>query len=336
MALVKTTKISPTPAKGGQAAERGIKTANSKKAVILPVTAGKGVQKDKVAERIAAATEELASGLTEAAAAAEELRRSMEQIAAGADEAAGASQEQLAAIKNVTANLTIARNEADSSRRKTEATQMLLTEAAAQISASVQAIEKNAERQMASAKIIGELERRAQDVSTITATVSRISDQTNLLALNAAIEAARAGDHGRGFAVVAEEVRKLAEESGDSATTIAELVKEIQQGIDRVVALVQQAAQLADDGVESSGRAQVAFADIGDAIAGISESVDGMTETSTEIATVAEQSSASAQQMTSATQETSAQSRELRTSLSELASTADRLLEASRQFSLTD
>src|ERR1700761_3490660 len=251
MALVKTTKISPTPAKGGQAAERGIKTANSKKAVILPVTAGKGVQKDKVAERIAAATEELASGLTEAAAAAEELRRSMEQIAAGADEAAGASQEQLAAIKNVTANLTIARNEADSSRRKTEATQMLLTEAAAQISASVQAIEKNAERQMASAKIIGELERRAQDVSTITATVSRISDQTNLLALNAAIEAARAGDHGRGFAVVAEEVRAFAETSDKSALEVQGLAEEISTNVRNAVETIAAAASAAQSQANS-------------------------------------------------------------------------------------
>ena len=75
----------------------------------------------------------------------------------------------------------------------------------------MRAIEKNADRQVTSGKIIAELERRAQDVGAITGTVSRISDQTNLLALNAAIEAARAGDHGRGFAVVAEEVRALAE-----------------------------------------------------------------------------------------------------------------------------
>jgi len=183
---------------------------------------------------------------------------------------------------------------------------------------------------------IDELARKSTEINGILETITRIADQTNLLALNAAIEAARAGDHGRGFAVVADEVRKLAEESGDSATTIAELVKEIQQGIDSVVELVQQAAQLADDGVESSGRAQVAFAEIGDAIAGISESVDGMTETSTEIATVAEQSSASAEEMSSATQETSAQSRELSTSLADLATTADRLLEASRQFSLAE
>ena len=182
---------------------------------------------------------------------------------------------------------------------------------------------------------IDELARKSSEIGGILATITGIADQTNLLALNAAIEAARAGEHGRGFAVVAEEVRKLAEESGGSATTIAELVKEIQQGIDRVVGLVEQAAQLADQGVESSERAEQAFNEIGEAIAGISERVSGMAETSSEIAGVAEESSASAEEMSSATLQTSTQSQELNASLAELASTADRLLEASRQFNVS-
>ncbi len=158
---------------------------------------------------------------------------------------------------------------------------------------------------------IEELARKSDQIGGILDTITGIADQTNLLALNAAIEAARAGDHGRGFAVVAEEVRRLAEQSGDSATSIAELIQEIQQGIDGVVGLVKQAAMLADEGVETSERAQQAFVDIGDAIAGISERVAGMADTSLEIASVAEQSSAAAQEMSSATQETSAQSQEV-------------------------
>ncbi|MGN6872055.1 MAG: methyl-accepting chemotaxis protein [Solirubrobacteraceae bacterium] len=183
---------------------------------------------------------------------------------------------------------------------------------------------------------IDELARKSNEIGGILETITGIADQTNLLALNAAIEAARAGEHGRGFAVVAEEVRKLAEESGGSATTIAQLVQEIQQGINRVVGLVEQAAQLADQGVESSERAQEAFGEIGDAIAGISASVGGMAENSTEIATVAEESSASAEEMSSATLETSSQSQELSASLADLATTAERLLEASQQFNLSE
>jgi methyl-accepting chemotaxis protein len=181
---------------------------------------------------------------------------------------------------------------------------------------------------------IQELARKSGEIGGILQTITGIADQTNLLALNAAIEAARAGEHGKGFAVVAEEVRKLAEESADSASTIAALVDEIQQGIERVVGLVHEAAELADQGVESSEHAHEAFVEIGGAIAAITERVEEMAGTSTEIAAVAEQSSASAQEMSSSAQQSSGQSQELTASLEDLANTAEQLLDASGQFSL--
>lgn len=240
MALVKTSKVG-----AGAVAEPSaprVSTPPPARERLRPAGADR---QDKVSERVAAATEELASGLTEAAAAAEELRRAMEQIAAGAEEAAGASQEQLAGINSVMAGLGIARAQAEGSRRRTEAVQIVLAEAAVQITTSVRAIERNAERQGASVEIIRELERRAQDIGEITRTVSRISDQTNLLALNAAIEAARAGEQGRGFAVVAEEVRALAETSEKSAQEVQGLADTIQAEVVGVVTAVQSAVDTA-------------------------------------------------------------------------------------------
>jgi methyl-accepting chemotaxis protein len=244
MALVKTSKIAaglepaepaPEPLKAGVGARPSPRVRRT------TPRAGD----DKVSERLAAATEELAGGLAEAAAAAEELRRSMAQIASGAEEAAGASQEQLAAIKSVVTNLNAARAQAEASRRRTEATQGMLSEATVQITNSVRSVERNAARQVASVEVIAELERRARDIGEITRTVSRISDQTNLLALNAAIEAARAGDHGRGFAVVADEVRALAESSDRSAQEVQGLAGGIEADVQGIVAAVRTAAQAA-------------------------------------------------------------------------------------------
>ncbi len=243
MPLVKTTKIAPAAAKPVSPGNRA-KADRPPRNIPASSAAIKG-SIGKVSERIAAATEELASGLTEAAAAAEELMRSMEQISAGADEAAGATQEQLSAIRNVSENLVVARREAEDTRRLTEGTQLQVAEASTRISASVQAIEKNAERQVGIGRLISELDRRAQDVSSITGTVSKISDQTNLLALNAAIEAARAGDHGRGFAVVAEEVRALAEVSDRSALEVQGLAEEIISNVRGAVDVINSAATIA-------------------------------------------------------------------------------------------
>ena len=212
----------------------------------MPPKAPPGARSEQAAERIAAATEELASGLTEASAAAEQLRRAMEQIAAGAEEASGTSQAQLAALTSIVANLDTARGEADASERRTERVQLVLVETATTLTASVRAIEQNIARQQASVAVIAELERRARDIGEITRTVTRISDQTNLLALNAAIEAARAGDQGRGFAVVADEVRALAEISEKRASDVQGLAETIQHDVIEIVQAVAAAASRAE------------------------------------------------------------------------------------------
>lgn len=80
-------------------------------------------------------------------------------------------------------------------------------------------------------EVIKELESQSIEIGKIIEAITAISNQTNLLALNAAIEAARAGEHGKGFAVVAEEVRKLSEETNNSASLISTIVEAIQKDI---------------------------------------------------------------------------------------------------------
>lgn len=207
-------------------------------------------RQQKVAERVASATSQMASGIQESASASEQLRKSMEQIAAGAQEASGAAQQSMAAMNAITRTINESKERAEASRQKSDLLQTLLGEVGAQIAASVTSIGANAERQLASVAMVNELEKQAASIGEIVKAVARIADQTNLLALNAAIEAARAGQHGKGFAVVADEVRTLAETSEKSARDIQELVGQIQGEVKVIAQGINSAAEAAKSEVE--------------------------------------------------------------------------------------
>ncbi|WP_108462686.1 methyl-accepting chemotaxis protein [Devosia naphthalenivorans] len=251
MALVKTTALAKRVA-GDTAVSRTIVTP---KASRPPAKPRMPVSREQAAERVAAATMQLASGIAESAAAAEELRRTLEQIASGAEEAAGAAHESLATVGELSRQFASARTDAEASRRQAEVLQAAVVESAATIEGSLLAIESNASRQLAAVDLINRLQSQAGSIGETTLVVADVSDQTNLLALNAAIEAARAGDKGAGFAVVADEVRALAESAERSARDVKQLAQSIGDGVAEVAARIAATAQ--------SARAQT---DVGQAI----------------------------------------------------------------------
>jgi methyl-accepting chemotaxis protein len=117
---------------------------------------------------------------------------------------------------------------------------------------------------------IKDLEGYSDQISSIVQVIKDIADQTNLLALNAAIEAARAGEQGRGFAVVADEVRKLAERTGNSTQEIGAMIDKIQQGTQRAVQEMEAGVKRVGEGVSLAHQA-------GDSVTGIRDSAQRVT-----------------------------------------------------------
>lgn len=138
------------------------------------------------------------------------------------------------------------------------------------------------------ASIIVGLGVKSKEIGQIVDLITSIADQTNLLALNAAIEAARAGEQGRGFAVVAEEVRKLAEESGEAANRIAGIILEIQNEADKAVKAMEDGTREVAKGTEIIDEAGRAFQEIIKAINIVNQQIQEMSAASQEMAASAE------------------------------------------------
>lgn len=96
--------------------------------------------------------------------------------------------------------------------------------------------------------------------------INDIADQTTLLSLNASIEAARAGQMGRGFTVVAEEIKKLSENSMESAKSIEELVRQIHLMTDDTKAATSKAQNIVKNQQEMVKTTKQMFSDMNEVI----------------------------------------------------------------------
>ena len=82
---------------------------------------------------------------------------------------------------------------------------------------------------------ISEIGVMTKEINKITDAIKSIAGQTNMLGLNASIEAARAGEAGKGFSVVAAEIKKLSDNSKETADGIMKLTTQIEKTVSNTI-----------------------------------------------------------------------------------------------------
>jgi len=187
------------------------------------------------------------------------------------------------------------------------------------------------------------------DIEKFIAQTRAIAKQTHMLALNASIEAARAGDEGKGFSVVAEEVRKLAAQAAQAATstsdTVQMVLERVQTARERLLRLgrggmaARDAAHAAADGLLTVANDADANDQWTRGISASAEQVRGLIEQIAgrmkEVSAGTEDYAAAAEEIAAAAQQLNASTEEISSSANTLAGAAEKLTRATGGIRLT-
>ena len=300
----------------------------------------------ETSQALASSSEELSASSEESSKASEHISETIQELAASSEDQMRLMASSSEGISNVTANTEKISGNAEKVAYTATSTAEASKEGLQnieEVTAQMNSINTNVGNLAMS---IDTLEGRIKEIGEITKAITDISSQTNLLALNAAIEAARAGEQGKGFAVVADEVRKLAEQSAQSAEQITSLIGQIQVDTRVTIQSMSSAKKEVDLGInivqnagESFGKIEVSvldlvrlFEEVFTSLKELKDNTEVINVSVMEVNTMAGEAAANTENVSAATEEQVASMEEIAASSSSLANLAESLQELIRKF----